>query len=208
MVSVTEAYQFWAHPFGLSSVPQIFMMVQREVSQYVHHLGIKFDVYLNDLLIPHCDPDVLFKHFNIILSLAKCLAWLVNLKKSDLVPSQKFVYLGLDFDKQLALGRPSLKRVDRLEACIHLFLWWPCQLTHAMLWLLGIMVCVVDLTHLGRLHTRPVQFCLLNQWSPHCNLLEARVLLDWVVLTDLPRWWSQDKTRNSIPLHPWNPLSH
>ena len=149
------------------------MLVLREVAQYVHPHGIKFRFYLDDWLIHHLDPAILSNHLQFVLDLATHLGWLENLKKSDLVPSQQFTYLGLDFDMQLALVQPSLKCVERLEACIHLFLWRACQPAHAVLQLLGHMVSVADLTRLGRLDTCQLQFCLLSQWWPHHDSLEA-----------------------------------
>ena len=79
------------------------MMILREVAHYVHHRGIKFQYFLDEWLIRHCDPDVLTEHLQLMLDLAAHLGWLVNLKKSDLVPRQQFTYLGLDFDTVLAL---------------------------------------------------------------------------------------------------------
>ena len=102
MVSPSEAYQFRALPLGLSSAPWIFTMVLREVAQYVYRRGIKFHYYLDDWLIRCYDPVVLFDYLQFVLNLAICLGWLVNLKKSDLVPSQQFTYLGLDFNTVLA----------------------------------------------------------------------------------------------------------
>ncbi len=57
-----------------------------------------------------------------------------------------------------------------VSAC---FLWRPCQPARAVLRLLGHVVSVADLTCLGRLLTCPLQFCLLCQWWPLCDSLEA-----------------------------------
>ena len=89
-VSPTDTYQFQALPFGLSSAPQIFMMVLRDVAQYDHHRGIKFHYYLDYWLIRHRNPAILSKDLQFVLDLATHLGWLVNLMKSDLVPSQQF----------------------------------------------------------------------------------------------------------------------
>ncbi len=95
--------------------------------QYIQHCGIKFHFYVNDWLICHQDPVTLVEHLNLVLSLVSHLGWLVNLKTLDLVPSQQFVYFGLDFDTQAALVHSSIKGVERLEAGISLILWWSCQ---------------------------------------------------------------------------------
>ncbi len=84
VVSPTETYHFRAPPFSLSSAPWIFMMVLREVAQYVQHCAIKFHFYLNDWLICHRDPAILVEYLIFVLGLATCWGCLVNLKKSDL----------------------------------------------------------------------------------------------------------------------------
>ncbi len=204
-VSQTEAYQFRALPFGLSSAPRIFTMVLREVAQYLHHRGIKFHFYLDDWLIRHHDPVVLQEQLQVVLRLAARLGWLVNKEKSDLVPSRQFTYLGLDFDTQSAVVRPSLRRVERLEGCVRLFRRRPCQPARAILRLLGHMVSLSDYTHMGRLHTRPLQLCLLGQWRPHRDSLEAPILLDEAALSDLSWWLSRTNTRSGVPLRPPKP---
>ena len=156
----TQFYHFavspLALPFSLSSAPWIFTMILREMVQYVRHHGINSTIFSMTgsfaiVIQPSC-PNIYS------LSSTLHLGWLVNLKKSDLVPGQQFTYLGLDCDTVLALVCPSLRLVKRLEACVRLFLWRPCLLARAVLRLLGHMVSEADL------HTRPLQFCLLSQW--------------------------------------------
>ena len=79
------------------------MMILREGVQYVHCCGITFHYYLDNWLICHHHPAILFEHLCFVLNIAVCLGCLVNLKKADLVLSQQFTYLGLDFDTVLAL---------------------------------------------------------------------------------------------------------
>ena len=90
--------------------------------------------------------------------------------------------------------------MERLDACIYLFLQQSCQPACAMLRLLGHMDSVVVLTCLGLLHTHPLQFCLLNQWQPHCYSLEAHILRDQVFLMVPPWWVPQNNSRSGIDL--------
>ena len=201
-ISPTEAFQFRALPFGLCSAPRIFTMILREVAQHLHKRGIKAHFYLDDWLIRHQDPVILLEHLQYILGLAARLGWIVNLAKSDLTPSRQFIYLGLDFDTVQSVVRPTLKRVERLEGCVRLFLKRPTQPARAVLKLLGHMASLSDLTRLGRLHTRPLQMCLLGQWRPHRDNLEQPVFLDEVVTRDLLWWLSRANTRVGVPLRP------
>ena len=150
-------------------------------------------------------PSLLSEHLWFILDLVACLGWLVNLKKSDLVPSWQFKYLGLGFNTELALVRPSLKHVERMEVCIHLFLWQPCQPARAVLQLLGHMVSVADPTHLGRLHTLPVKSVATSSRFTRSSSLLGSGGLDLIICLDGCLWTTPGVAFLSTP---WNPLSH
>ena len=129
-------------------------------------------MYLDDWLIRHQDPVKLQAQLQYVLQLSQRLGWIVNREKSDLTPNRQFTYLGIEFDTALCQVRPALRRVEKLEACVRLFLRRPCQPARAVLRLLGHMSSMADFMPFGRLHMRPLQFCLLSQWRPHVDDLE------------------------------------
>ena len=111
-VSESEAYQFRALPFGLSTAPRIFTMVLREMAQHLHCRGIKIHLYLDDWLIRSQDPVTLSDQLQYVRDLAQKLGLIINLEKSELVPTQQFVYLGVEFDTDSLTIRPTCERVE------------------------------------------------------------------------------------------------
>lgn len=68
--------------------------------------------YLDNILQKHQLPGVLAKEAEILLSLISSLGFKVNLKKSELVPSQTFVHLDMRFQKHLNQVSLTPKRIQ------------------------------------------------------------------------------------------------
>ena len=129
-------------------------------------------MYLDDWLIRHQDPVELQAQLHYVLQLSQQLGWNVNKEKLDLTPSRQFQYLGIQFDTESEIVRPALKRIEKLEGCVRLFLRLPSQPAHSVLCLLGHMSSMADFMPLVWLHMRPLQFCLLSQWRSPIDSLE------------------------------------
>ncbi|CAJ0929268.1 unnamed protein product [Ranitomeya imitator] len=108
-------FQFTALLFGLATAPRVFTKVMAAVVSILHSRGIPVLPYLDDLLIkgPYfraCEENV-----SITLYTLSHLGWLVNLKKSSLVPSQKISFLGMIFNT--SQGLTILPRDKVLTLC-------------------------------------------------------------------------------------------
>ena len=124
----------------------------------------------------------------ILLHLPYKLGLGVNLAKSDLTPAQDFVYVGVRFRTQAGVCLPPPDRVKSARGAIrHLLRVW---VASARLWLslLGILSSLEKLVPLGRLHIRPVHFCLRRQFAIGVHCLGRQVALDAAAETAL-RWW-------------------
>ena len=84
------SYQFTSLPFGLATVPLIFTSIVKEVRLLALQQGIRIHQYLDDWLIRAPSKEECHKQTQKLLSLIRDLGFLVNLKKSELVPSQRF----------------------------------------------------------------------------------------------------------------------
>lgn len=203
--SQTQAYQFRALPFGLSTAPRIFSMLTREVAQHLHMEGIKIHFYLDDWLIRSQDPRVLAEQSEYVLDLTRRLGFLINDKKSELTPSRQFSYLGVEFDTQEGLVRPSMERVKKLEGWVNLFCRRPHQPARAILSLLGHLSSLGDVVHLGRLRARPLQLFLLSVWSPLGDSLESLIRIPDQCLENLKWWQDRRNTLRGVPLEEKEP---
>ena len=92
------------------------------------------------------------------------LGWLVNLEKSELEPKQVFDFVGYQFDLRSGRVRPTPNRWQSLQEKILKLLSLPASQVRQLLSLIGLLTATEKQVHLGRLHTRPIQWHLKNNW--------------------------------------------
>ncbi|KAK7115576.1 hypothetical protein V1264_001416 [Littorina saxatilis] len=178
-----KAYQFRALLFGLSLAPWIFTMVVRQLCALLRQEGIRLRAYLDDWLILHQDRYLCEVHTQRVLSQAAQLGFSVNLTKSELEPSQKFSYLGMEFDTLRWSVRPSQRRIDKLQNQIHSLYGENHASARVLTSVLGQMESMASLIPLGRVHKRPFQASLQSRWYQTSQ--------DWNVPIALGTWFQQ-----------------
>ena len=94
----SKAYQFTALPFRLATAPLEFTKVVKEVKLMAGARGIRIHQYLDDWLLRAPDPETCQQNTQTLLDLCRELGWVVNMKKSELVPQQIFNFVGYRFD--------------------------------------------------------------------------------------------------------------
>ena len=111
------AYQWRVLPFGLSTAPLVFTKVLAPVLASIRLKGIHIHPYLDDLLLRAQSPQAL--HWAVqqsLLTLTQA-GYIVNLKKSELQPTQDLVFIGGRFSTDV--GMVSLPE-DRVQALVEL----------------------------------------------------------------------------------------
>ena len=84
------------------------------VSAILHAMGICMRRYLDDWLVQSSSRESLLRDLQTVLDLCRELGVVVNLEKSNLVPSQVVQYLGVVINTQSFAASPSPDRVSRL----------------------------------------------------------------------------------------------
>ena len=86
------------------------------------------------------------------------LGFIPNLKKSDLIPAQQFIFIRMEFLTQHNIVRVPADRIESLLLFIKLFLTKTLVSAPTFLSLLGKLSAAADFVLLGRLHL----FCLVD----------------------------------------------
>ena len=89
------ACQFKVICFGLCTAPQVFTRVMAPVASILHTRGIRMLRYLDDWLILTTSEEGAAWAREETLQLCQQLGIVINLEKSDLIPKQAAVYLGI-----------------------------------------------------------------------------------------------------------------
>ena len=198
-----QSYQFKALPFGLSTAPMEFTMVAKEVKLMALQRGIRIHQYLDDWLVRATSHQTCLQHTQTLVALCRELCWLVN-KKSELVPKQVFNFVGYQFDLREGKVRPTSERWQTLTDKIVSILSGPVCPVWQFMSLIGLLTATEKQVHLGRLHMRPIQWHVKNNW---------RILESLEKVIPVPRslhphlkWWLEES--NVLSGQPLHPLKH
>ena len=137
-----RTYQFKALPFGLSTAPMEFTVLVKEVKLMAANRGIRIHQYLDDWLVRARSRQICLQHTQTLIKMCQDLGWLVNIEKSELEPKQVFDFVGYQFDLRSGRVRPVRQFMS----------------------LIGLLTATEKQVHLGRLHMRPIQWHLKNNW--------------------------------------------
>ena len=148
-----QSYQFKALPFGLSTAPMEFTVVAKEVKLMALQRGIRIHQYLDDWLVRATSHQTCFQHTQTLVALCRELGWLVNKEKSELEPKQVFNFVGYQFDLRQTL-------TDKILSILS----GPVSPVRQFMSLIGLLTATEKQVHLGRLHMRPIQWHLKNNW--------------------------------------------
>ena len=141
-------------------------MVAKEVKLVAFQKGIRIHQYLDDWLVRASTHHTCLQHTQTLVTLCQELGWLVSKEKSELVPKQVFNFVGYQFDLKEGKVRPTEERWQALTHKIRSILSDPLCPVRQFMSLIGLLTATEKQVHLGRLHMRPIQWHLKNNWSP------------------------------------------
>ena len=194
-------YQFKALPSGLSTAPLEFTVVAKEVKLMAIHKGIRIHQYLDDWLVRARSRQACLQHTQDLVRLCQSLGWLVNLEKSELEPKQVFDFVGYQFDLMAGRVRPTPDRWQNLQDKILEIMSLPTCPVRQFMSLIGLLTATEKQVHLGRLHMRPIQWHLKNNWRIP-EALEKVILIPRSLHPHLRWWLEEDNVLTGQPLHP------
>ena len=196
-----QTYQFKALPFGLSTAPLEFTVIAKEVKLMATHKGIRIHRYLDDWLVRSRSHQACLQQTQTLVQLCQDLGWMMNLEKSELQPKQVFDFVGYQFDLTVGRVRPTPDRWQSLQNTITRILSSPTCPVRQFMSLIGLLTATEKHVHLGRLHMRPIQWHLKNNWQVP-ESLEKVIPIPRSLHPHL-RWWLQeDNVLTGQPLHP------
>jgi protein gp37 len=84
-----KCYTCVGMPLGLNDAPRVFTMIMRVAVRIIREVwNIKTEVYLDDIVILHQDPDRLKQIGQEVTLFLQWLGWTVNQENSHLIPRE------------------------------------------------------------------------------------------------------------------------
>ena len=196
----SKAYQFTALPFGLATAPLEFTKVVKEVKLMAQARGIRIHQYL-DWLLRAPDPGTCQQNTQTLLALCRELGWVVNMKKSELVPQQIFNFVGYRFDLLTGRVLPTLERWETLRAKLLFVKSKDSCTVRQLMSLIGLLTATEKQVWLGRLHMRPIQWHLKKHWHVP-EILDKEIPVPPTLHPHLDWWLEERNVLRGQPLHP------
>jgi hypothetical protein len=106
-----RVYALKTMPFGLSTAPLVFTRMFQAVVAHLHSQSIFIHSYLDDSLLKNMSQFLLRDYTHFVIGLLLKLGFLISWKKSELVPSQDFIFLGEHYRTDLGLVFPQRKKL-------------------------------------------------------------------------------------------------
>ena len=127
-----KVYVFKTLPFGLNAAPWIFTKVMHECLAPLRAKGYRVFGYIDDIFIAAPAGKATSTVIDIVRHLRRC-GWLINLKKSELVPQPEVLYLGFMVnaprmmvsvpEAKLARARSIINEILTAETTTHRDFW-------------------------------------------------------------------------------------
>ena len=193
-------------PTSSKPYPLVFPqhLPQQEVQLMALQRGIRTHQYLDDWLVRATSHQICLQHTLTLVALCRELGWLVNKEKSELDPKQVFNFVGYQFDLREGKVRPTPEHWQTLTDKILSILSGPVSPVWQFMSLIGLLTATEKQVHLGRLHMRPIQWHLKNNWRVPESL--EKVIPVPRSLHPHFKWWLEES--NVLPGQPLHPLKH
>ena len=194
-----QVYQFTCPPFGLATSPQEFTKLLRPVVALLRQQGVKLHVYLDDWLIHADTPEQAQLHAQMTISVLQFLGWIIDYEKSDLTPSQDFLFIGTQFNTRQFTVAPLPKMCFKVQSVHQQWMTNPNITARDLHRLLGLVVFMASLVPRGRLHLHPVQWWATKTWCQRNGSWSDRITVpQWVLLK--VAWWASPAVLQGLPL--------
>ena len=111
-----DTFEFVCLPFGLSTESYVFTKVMKPIVAHLRNLGYASVIYRDDLLLISISYEECLNNRLETCSLLRKLEFIINEKKSQIVPSKKCRVLGLIFNsKSMTVELPDDKKSKTLR---------------------------------------------------------------------------------------------
>ncbi len=194
-----KIYEFVCLPFGLASAPLIFTKLMKPVISYLRKQGLLSVIFLDDFLLLGQTYQECHKNVNITLHTLERLGFVINYKKSSLVPSQRIKYLGFVFDSvKWTLSLPDDKRITIAKLCQNVLI-NPKLSIEALSRVIGTLVAACPAIPYGMLYTKILERKKFISLNRNGGNYQAKVTLEPSELADI-NWWINALSKSFSPI--------
>jgi len=111
-----KIYQFLCLCFGLAPAPRVFTKLMKIPIAVMRRLNVRLLIFLDDILLMASSKEELEQARDTLIYLLQFLGFLININKSELNPSHKMQFLGMDLDSVKMLVSLPQEKVLKIKS--------------------------------------------------------------------------------------------
>lgn len=185
-----KLYEFQCLPFGLSTAPRIFTKVMRCVVGFLRRRGLSSVLYLDDLLLIGNSLAECNKNIHDTVSLLESLGFLINFKKSVLIPSVQCKFLGFIYNSStMRMNLPKSKVTKACTLCQSIRIKSLVTIQEFSEFL-GFITSLCPAVPYGPLYTKQLERAKYLALLAHHGSYKGTFLLKSEVINDI-LWWER-----------------
>ncbi|XP_072400418.1 uncharacterized protein [Diabrotica undecimpunctata] len=183
-----KMFQFNVLPFGLSVAPYLFTKILKPVTQYLKVRNILILNYLDDCLLLGSTKLECINNLKITIELFLELGFIINYKKSTLIPTQQITFLGFIFNSvDMSLSLTQVKITNTITIIRSILKFQACKIRRFAR-IIGSLISICPAVKYGYLYTKVLKrkkYLALKRESGDYN---RHLLIDNDIRTEL-QWW-------------------
>ena len=196
-----QLYQFLVLPFGLTTAPCVFTKVTKPLMSYLHSRGQRASIYIDDGIGLAQEMSVALSHRDVMVTLFQKVGFVINMKKSHLVPSHRIIYLGFIIDSIQMKVFISQEKLDKLLLEIELILKSKFVTIRQLARTIGLIVSVFPAYFQGPMFYRQLEILKAKKLKL-LKSFKARIKLNLEAVREL-KWWKRNaRSQNGRSIHP------
>lgn len=192
-------YQFKCLPFGLCTSPFVFTKIMKPVLNTLRSEGILSVIYLDDLLLIEKDFQMCKNNVNEAINLLKSLGFIINYKKSSLIPNQKCQFLGFILNSKDFTIELTTKKKKQVSDLLKYFTVGRKVTIRQFAHLLGVLVACCPAVAYGMMHCRRLERLKFLELLINNDNYEKKMTINETIKDDLI-WWKENAALGVNPI--------
>lgn len=196
-------YEYTCLPFGLSSAPYVFTKLMKPVMAFLRKKGHISVIYIDDILVIGSSLTNCQASLDETCALLLNLGFLINQKKSIMIPSQRCKYLGFIYDsREMLMELPENKVQQTLKLIEKISTKKSCKIREFAVFI-GTLVSQIPAVNYGAVYIKDFERERSLALTKNGNNFDARMVILPYLKADFD-WWRKIIVSARAPINDRN----
>ena len=191
-LGILKVYQWMVLPFGLSTSPRVFTKVLAPIGAALHAQGHSMFPYIDDLFSSNARSQSTLQSRDACITLLLQVGFIINLKKSNLIPTQDMVHLGARLLTEKGIVLPPQDKVDVIVTKASTLRETSQTSARDVLHVTGLMTACIQMVPHCMLYVRPLTMHLLRHYTPGRDSIQKLISVDDRTFRRALSYWTEE----------------